>query len=361
MQKLRILIIGAGVAGAAAGAFLGRSGHDVTVVERDAGVRSSGNPVDVRGEGLWSIRALGVEHLLRQRDTGSRTLAILRADGSVLTTIGVRAHDEDLEVARDDLVEVVTMRAAEVAMFRRGLTFSRLVSHDAGVDVLFTDGAQERFDLVVGADGHRSAVRSTVWGDRVRSRPIGLSIATLPLRMAIPDPRIIEMYNEPGRSLTLHPAGGRPGVAFIFRPDRPQVGESSPAERLRRRYAGVKWRGDEFLTALDHADDFYHDDVEHISTPSWSHGHVVLLGDAASSVTILGNGSSLALAGAQRLDAALRDGSDTRAALIRYERAHRPAVERNQKGAGFGAAFLVPRTRGGLWARNVAARVMRRV
>ncbi|MBN9182277.1 MAG: hypothetical protein J0I66_04600, partial [Microbacterium sp.] len=91
------------------------------------------------------------------------------------------------------------------------------------------------------------------------------------------------------------------------------------------------------------------------------HGRGVLLGDAASSVTILGNGSSLALAGAQRLDAALRDGSDTRAALIRYERAHRPAVERNQKGAGFGAAFLVPRTRGGLWARNVAARVMRRV
>ena len=45
---LSVLISGAGIGGATLAALLGRAGHPVTVVERDQGVRSSGNPVDVR-------------------------------------------------------------------------------------------------------------------------------------------------------------------------------------------------------------------------------------------------------------------------------------------------------------------------
>ena len=53
---LSVLISGAGIAGATLAALLGRAGHQVTVVERDQGVRSSGNPVDVR-EGAYDVAA----------------------------------------------------------------------------------------------------------------------------------------------------------------------------------------------------------------------------------------------------------------------------------------------------------------
>ncbi|HWT33735.1 MAG TPA: FAD-dependent oxidoreductase, partial [Microbacterium sp.] len=49
MRRLRILIVGAGIAGTAAASFLARRGHEVTVVERAGAARSSGSPVDIRG------------------------------------------------------------------------------------------------------------------------------------------------------------------------------------------------------------------------------------------------------------------------------------------------------------------------
>jgi 2-polyprenyl-6-methoxyphenol hydroxylase-like FAD-dependent oxidoreductase len=87
----------------------------------------------------------------------------------------------------------------------------------------------------------------------------------------------------------------------------------------------------------------------------------VLLGDAASSLTILGNGSSTALAGAAVLDRALAGSPDIPTALARYEHEHRPVAERAQRGAAAGAAFLVPRSAVGLGIRNLLARVMRTV
>ena len=65
MQRdgLTVLISGAGIAGATLAALLGRAGHGVTVVERDQGVRSSGNPVDVR-KGAYQV----AERLAFSRD-----------------------------------------------------------------------------------------------------------------------------------------------------------------------------------------------------------------------------------------------------------------------------------------------------
>jgi 2-polyprenyl-6-methoxyphenol hydroxylase-like FAD-dependent oxidoreductase len=51
---MRVLISGAGIAGATLACLLVRDGHQVMVVERDQGTRSSGNPVDVRGSAFDS-------------------------------------------------------------------------------------------------------------------------------------------------------------------------------------------------------------------------------------------------------------------------------------------------------------------
>jgi 2-polyprenyl-6-methoxyphenol hydroxylase-like FAD-dependent oxidoreductase len=55
----RVLVAGAGIAGATLACLLGRQGQEVTVVERDDGVRPSGNPVDVRGTPSMSSRTSG--------------------------------------------------------------------------------------------------------------------------------------------------------------------------------------------------------------------------------------------------------------------------------------------------------------
>ncbi|MFC5827246.1 FAD-dependent monooxygenase [Nonomuraea insulae] len=80
-------------------------------------------------------------------------------------------------------------------------------------------------------------------------------------------------------------------------------------------------------------DSVYFDTISQVVAPTWSHGRVVLLGDAAWCVTLFaGYGSALAVGGADRLGTELeRHDGDIGAALAAWERALRPEVEAKQR------------------------------
>jgi 2-polyprenyl-6-methoxyphenol hydroxylase-like FAD-dependent oxidoreductase len=85
---------------------------------------------------------------------------------------------------------------------------------------------------------------------------------------------------------------------------------------------------------------------------------VVLAGDAASCLSLLGNGSSLAVTGAASLAGALGDHpGDHLAAFRAYEAEHRARVRPAMRGRFLGGALLVPATRAGIAARDLAVRV----
>jgi 2-polyprenyl-6-methoxyphenol hydroxylase-like FAD-dependent oxidoreductase len=121
-------------------------------------------------------------------------------------------------------------------------------------------------------------------------------------------------------------------------------------------YAGDRsWRVPEFMERVRAASDLYFDGVSRVALPSWSRGRVTLLGDAAASVSLFGDGSSLAMAGARTLAEALASTGDPAVALRRYEAAHRRRTDAKGRTAGLAAALLVPRTRPGIATRNAAA------
>jgi 2-polyprenyl-6-methoxyphenol hydroxylase-like FAD-dependent oxidoreductase len=76
-------------------------------------------------------------------------------------------------------------------------------------------------------------------------------------------------------------------------------------------------------------------------------------------VSLFGDGSSLAMAGARTLASSLAaDGID--AGLRRYEAEHRARTDAKVRAAGRSAALVVPRTRLGLATRNATARLLSR-
>jgi 2-polyprenyl-6-methoxyphenol hydroxylase-like FAD-dependent oxidoreductase len=80
-RRLRVLVSGAGIADAALACLLGRQGHEVTVVERDQAVRSSGGPGDVRGAAFGVVEDLGLGPRLSGLATAVRHLVLVDASG----------------------------------------------------------------------------------------------------------------------------------------------------------------------------------------------------------------------------------------------------------------------------------------
>ena len=125
------------------------------------------------------------------------------------------------------------------------------------------------------------------------------------------DDRWWRWLSVPGsRSVNLRPDNlGTTRASLNFMTDETGLADRSPAEQradLRERFADVGWEAPRILAALDDADDLYVDDLTQVKCPTWSHGRVVLLGDAAWCVTPIGGfGTSLALIGAYVLAAQL--------------------------------------------------------
>ncbi|NUT19863.1 MAG: monooxygenase [Hamadaea sp.] len=364
MTNRTVLISGAGVAGPTLAYWLARHGYRPTVVERAQGMRSSGNPIDVRGPAMAVAHRMGIVPALQAKATAVTELTFLNAAGRRVGRMPMPPQTESIELPRMDLATVLLDAARDDAEFVFGDSISTLQPDADGVDVTFDHGEPRRFDLVVGADGVHSWTRRLVFGDESQFvEQLGLWVATLAIDGLGLDPRQVLMYNEPGRALSLHPGSGKPIAAFIWRsPADPGYDYRDTADHKRRlaeAYAGGGWRIPEMLRHAGETDDLYFDAVSRVSLERWSAGRVVLLGDAASSVSLFGDGSTLAMAGAATLaDALAAHPADHETAFRAYEAAHRKLVEPKQNGVGQASKLLIPSTRLGIGVRNAASNVL---
>lgn len=371
MDRGTVLICGAGIAGPTLAYWLARHGFRPTVVERAGGLRSSGNPVDVRGGAAQVASRMGILPRLREAATHATGLVFVTASGRRIGPLRLgRPRGDEVEVPRDDLAAILGDAARADAEFMFGYSVTALRQDAGGVDVTFEHAAPRRFDLVVGTDGLHSTVRALVFGPETEFvRHLGLYVATLWLGRPAAEPTTILMYNAPGRSLTVHPVRGSAGAAFIFRgPARPGLDHRDVDAHKRiilDAYAGNSWQPPvlpELLDRLRAADDLFFDSVSQVRLPAWSRGRVTLLGDAASCVSLFGDGSSLAMIGATTLAETLAATPEDHTAAFRaYETRHRKVSRPHQRGHVLAAALLVPATQAGITVRNLTARLLPRV
>lgn len=170
----------------------------------------------------------------------------------------------------------------------------------------------------------------------------------------------VVMHNQPNAAVALHPGSGRPGAAFLFRSSvRVDLRDHDGViELLTRVYGSMGWRAPELLRDYLAAGDRYFDAVSRVRVPGWSRGRVVLLGDAASCVSLFGEGSSSAIAGAATLAELLIEApQDVDGALQRYQTSHEALTRRGQRGAAVAAHLLIPATSVGITVRNRALRL----
>ncbi|MEV6139650.1 FAD-dependent monooxygenase [Nocardia sp. NPDC051990] len=344
MSGARVLVAGASIAGPALAHWLRRRGAEVTVVERAPELRPGGQAVDARGVTKEVIRRMGLDLAVRAACTQTIGAHTVDADGNVLETFRVDDDGGDgfiseIEILRGDLSRVLHDDTRDGVEYIFGDRIAELTQDADGVDVVFAGGDRRRFDLVIGADGLHSALRTMVFGPHERFvRHLGhvLAFYSVPNEFGL-DRWLID-YQESGRSAGLRPIqdATRAMAMFSFPSADLDVDYRDVAAQkrlLRERMAGMGWLTPRILAHLDDTPDFYLDQVAQVVMDRWSSGRVGLLGDAAfSSSPMSGQGTGLALVGAYLLAGELAAaGWDPEAGFAGYEGRMRSFVEANQE------------------------------
>ncbi|MDT7729232.1 MAG: hypothetical protein QOI21_5808 [Actinomycetota bacterium] len=361
-------MVGLGISGIATAVRLRQIGWTPVVIEKAPARRTGGYFVGLFGSGREAARRLGILDGLRDRTPydglnfdvdrlGNRRRGLSFRDIPGKPWLMLRSDVEGAAIAA--MPADVEIRYSTVP--------TRIEQDDDGVDVTLTNTADgtsltERFDLVVGADGVRSTVRSLVFGPHEQYvRRLDYVVAAFQLPRPLSDVAQEDgaILMEPNRTMWIFPfADGLPTVLLGYRTgDVDAEFTETPAKRVRAAFGSAptgRTLG-ETLDALESAQDLLFDSVEQVHMDSWHRGRVVLVGDSAWCVTLFaGMGVSAGLAGADLLGTMLgRHPEDIEAALTEWERTLRPHMVVFQRLGMKQRRFFVPANRFQIAMRKV--------
>jgi 2-polyprenyl-6-methoxyphenol hydroxylase-like FAD-dependent oxidoreductase len=159
---VRAVVVGAGIGGLGAAIALERAGVEPIVIERAPELREAGFGLVVAANAVTALRSLGLREAVAARGTRVRRAEIRNPRGDLLTRIDYEAlRWETYGILRAELQQAM-LEAVPAARLRLGTTC--LGATEDG-HVALASAETMVGDIVVGADGVRSAVRRSLFGE----------------------------------------------------------------------------------------------------------------------------------------------------------------------------------------------------
>jgi 2-polyprenyl-6-methoxyphenol hydroxylase-like FAD-dependent oxidoreductase len=368
---MKIAINGAGIAGPALAYWLLHHGHEPVLIEKASAPRTGGYVIDFWGAGYDIAEKMGI--LPRLLDLGYQVGEVRfvdadgRKSGGFSTDVFTRmTGDRFTSLQRSDLAATIysAVEGKVETVFGDGI--ASIEEAADRVHVGFDHAAPRDFDLVIGADGLHSRVRSLTFGQEAGfERFLGYHVAAFELTGYRPRDELTYVSQAlAGRQVSrFSKRDDRTLFMFCYREKKPApVPEDDAGRRaaLRREFADMKWEVPAVLDAMDDVENIYFDRVSQIEMPRWTKGRAALIGDAAACVSLLaGEGCGLAMTEAYVLAGEIgRAGNDHAAAFARYEERMRPFLAAKQATARKFASSFVPGTDFGVAFRNWMMRLM---
>lgn len=339
MSKRKVLIAGAGLGGLAAAACLIKRGFDVHVFEQapqlgeiGAGVQQSANSAKVLydlglREALEKVAVRPNDYEFRRYDTGELLHKIPFA-GAHEKQHGApyyHFHRADLHKVLAD--KVLSMSPDRITLNARATGFTE----DAGgVTLRLADGSTARGDVLIGADGIKSAIRAQIVGETSANYT-----GYVAWRVTVPRSRLpadlMEIVGQvwcgPKNHAVVYWIRSGQILNFVGCPERSAWEDESwtqrrPWEELKADYAGWHPKIQAILDAADRDECYRWALNNRKPIYNWSTGRVTLMGDAAHpTLPFLAQGACMAIEDGCIIARALAGSDSVSSALQTYQRA----------------------------------------
>jgi len=318
----RVLVVGGGTAGSVATLAMRQHGVDVVLAERQTTWSSVGHGITLQGNALLALRQVGVADEVVSAGYPWGHVRFRAADGGLINEmpmppLGGPDLPPGMGLMRFHLQRVLSQAVdASGAEVRLGLGVAGLRDDGSadGAEVTFSDGTNERFDLVVGADGIRSTVRGLI-GIEEQPESVGMAI----FRMEGPRPAAMTcselFYGGPRFKAGFTPTSEDRMYAYVIDEDRrlEEYGDRPLHELMSERSEGYGGLWDTIRASMGPGTLIDHRTLEalRINGP-WHRGRVLLIGDAAHACPpMLAQGAAMAAEDGAVLGELLGEGHGT--------------------------------------------------
>jgi 2-polyprenyl-6-methoxyphenol hydroxylase-like FAD-dependent oxidoreductase len=340
MNNKKILISGASIAGPTLAFWLHKYGFDVTIIERAESLRIGGQNIDVKGSARKIAQLMGVEDAIKKANTGELGVQFVDENNKPKATLaqnGANAFTAELEILRGDLASILYDATKNNVQYIFGDYITKVVEIENGVAVTFNKKEQQIFDIVICADGIRSATRTIIFGNENVVKPLNLYISYFTIPKVASDTKWARWYNAPKeRAILIRPDNEgttRASLSFIATPQGyEKLSMAEQKEILQQKFADAGWEANRLLAELKKENtEVYMDSISQVHAPTWHVGRCAMTGDCAFCPSPLsGMGANSAIIGAYILAGELRKHNNHLEAFASYEKIMRPFIKKIQ-------------------------------
>ncbi|SEQ79863.1 FAD-dependent monooxygenase [Thalassovita taeanensis] len=335
----KILIAGGGIGGLAAAAGLLQAGHDVEVFEQAPELTEVGAGIQVSANATRVLYNLGLKKALDDVSVlPQRTEFRLHDTGEVISEIPLGPDHEAkfgapyYHVYRPDILRMLRERveALKPGCIRLNATVEGYEEQADRVVMTLKGGETVAGDLLIGADGIKSAIREQMHGAQEAEFTGQVAWRGMIPAEKLPDdfmPPVFINWMGPRRHMVVYWVNKGNYLNFVGcteKPDWTEVGWTikAPWEDLKADYEGFHPDVQTMLDAMDRDSCYCWALNIRPRLPFWSTERVTLLGDSCHpTIPYMAQGAVMAIEDGAVLVRALDEGRDLAEALTLYEQA----------------------------------------
>lgn len=359
---MRILIVGAGLAGLTLTAFLENFEVECELVDKVDNWNSLGFSIGLRNNGRHILNKLGLGEKFDKTGNRIRIYKVCDGKGKVLREYNLSEFYETYGIAythiRRDVLHSWLRELIPPSKIKLGKTFKKIEEKDNQVKVAFNDSSEAQYDLVVGADGIHSPIREMIWGNSFEVYD-NWRVWYAWIDSSYKQKSTVTEYIEAGEFVGIFDVGDQT-LAVLIAPADHKMWDSDEyrIERIKKIFRDETIIMPELIEKLQDKN-ILPTDLSTVSLPRWSKGRIVLMGDAAHGFEPhAGLGASMAMEDGYILAGELlkvaSDYSITKAlSVYEFKRKKRVAIARKLTNRMRGWAFIKSK-----WLRKVVNTIL---